>query len=275
MVAPVTTQDNGRIFAAETVGTAVLMLGGPGTVVLAGAAVGTTVGVALGVGFSLLIMWYVIGHISGCHLNPAVTLGMFLARKVNGAHAVFAVLGQVVGAIGGAAIVYGIASGSDDFERGQFAANLWTAPGQFLGLGSAIVTEVVFTALLVLVMLTTRTRTFARGMGGVVAGLTLTLIYLVTIPVDNGGVNPVRSLATALFADPSTDALQQLWAFIVFPLIGAVVGVVVFLMLDEARLEDTLLVEVPGLSEVRDVLDRGADEAVGGLEDALDRDDDD
>jgi aquaporin Z len=212
--------------------------------------------------------------VSGCHVNPAVTLAMFLARKIDGAHAVFAVLGQLVGGIGGAAIVYGIASGRDDFERGQFAANLWTAPGgKYFGLGSTIVVEIVFTALLVLVVLASTTRTFPRAMNGLVAGLTLTLIYLVTIPVDNGAVNPVRSLATALFADTSTDALQQLWAFIVFPLLGAVVGVMLFLMLDDARLEDTLLAEVPGLTEVRDTVERGVDEAVDGIEDALDKDD--
>jgi aquaporin Z len=270
------TQDNGRIFAAETVGTAVLMLGGPGTAIIAGTAVGNTVGIALGFGLSLLIMVYLVGPISGCHLNPAVTLAMYVSRKVNGSHAVFAVLGQIVGGIGGAAIVYGIASGQSGYTRGQFAANLWTAPGKYFGLGSTIVVEVVFTALLVMVYLFATTRGFAPALGGVVAGLTLMLIYLVTIPVDNGGVNPVRSLSTALFAETSTDALQQLWAFIVFPLIGALVGVILFLMLDEARLEDTLLADIPGLTEARNVLEHGADdvfergsgagEAVGSLQ---------
>jgi aquaporin Z len=269
-------QDNGRIFAAETVGTAVLILGGPGTAILAGPAVGNTVGIALGFGLSLLIMAYVIGPVSGCHINPAVTLGLFLARKVNGAHAVFAVAGQIVGGIGGAAIVYGIASGRDDFDRGQFAANLWTADHgtRYFGLGSAIVVEVVFTALLVMVVLFTATRTFTRGMGGVVAGLTLTLIHLITIPVDNTSVNPVRSLATALFADQRFDALEQLWAFIVFPLVGAVVGVILFLMLDATRLEDTLLVEVPGLEEIRDRVETGGHAIVESVEDTLDVDDD-
>lgn len=266
--------DNGRIFAAETVGTAVLLLGGAGTAVFAEQSTGSTVAVALAYGLSLLVMWYVVVRISGCHLNPAVTLGMYLARRVSGTHAVFAVLGQVVGAIGGAAIIYGVASGRDDFSRGQFDANLWTAPGQYFGLGSTIVVEIVFTALLVLVMLSMTARRTMRGVGGIVVGLALTMIYLVTIPVDNGGVNPARSLATALFADSSTDALQQLWAFIVFPLIGAVVGVVVFLMLDESRLEDTILGDVPGLTGVRDTLDRGADTVVDGLEEHLDGDDD-
>ena len=112
-------------------------------------------------------------------------------------------------------------------------------------------------------------------MGGLVAGLTLTLIHLISIPVDNTSVNPVRSLATALFADPDFEALQQLWAFIVFPLIGAVVGVVVFLMLDDARLEDTMLAEVPGLVEARDSFEIGTGEIVHSVEDALDTDDDD
>jgi len=273
----VNNQDNGRIFAAETVGTAVLMLGGPGTAILASEAVGNTVGIALGFGLSLLIMAYVIGPISGCHINPAVTLGLYLARKVNGAHALFAVVGQIVGGVGGAAIVYGIASGRKGYARGQFAANLWTADGgtRYFGLGSAIVVEIVFTALLVMVVLFTTTRKFTPGMGGLVAGLTLTLIHLVTIPVDNTSVNPVRSLATALFADQKTDALQQLWAFLVFPLIGAVVGVVLFIAIDETRLEDTLLVEVPGLEEIRDRIEIGGGEIVESVEEALDVDEDD
>ena len=261
------TQNNGRILVAELVGTAVLMLGGPGVAIFAAEAVGV-LGIALGFGFSLLIMAYVIGPISGCHINPAVTLGMLVARKINTPHAVFAWVGQVIGGIGGAAIIYGIASGRDDFERGQFAANLWSGP--YYGVGAAIVAEVVLTALLVMVVLFTTTRKFAPGFGGLVAGLTLTLIHLISIPIDNTSVNPARSLGTALFADTSTEALQQLWVFIVFPLIGAIVGVVLFLVLDDSRLEDTMLAEVPGLAEVRNTLDKVADEAVDAVEDAVD-----
>ena len=103
-----------------------------------------------------------------------------------------------------------------------------------------------------------------------IAGSTLTLIHFIAIPIDNASVNPARSLATALFADTSFEALQQLWAFIVFPLIGAVVGVIIWLVLDDARLEDTMLAEVPGMSEARDVLDKVADEAVDAVEDTID-----
>jgi aquaporin Z len=258
-------RNNSRILAAELVGTLVLMLGGPGVAILlptlrllpqgdasTGANMLKILIVALGFGFSLLIMAYVIGPISGCHINPAVTLGMLLARKIDTTHAVYAWIGQVVGAIGGAAVVYGIASGQDGFERGQFAANLWSGP--YFGLGSTIVVEVLLTALLVTVYLFTMAKGLAIGMGGLVAGMTLTLIHLISIPVDNTSVNPARSLGTALFADTSSDALQQLWAFILFPLIGAVVGVIVWLMLDEATLEETDLVELPGASELRNVL---------------------
>ncbi len=264
------TQNNGRIFVAELVGTAVLMLGGPGVAIFTG---GGALTIALGFGLSLLVMAYVIGPISGCHINPAVTLGFLLTRKINGAHAVFAWLGQVIGAISGAAIIYGIGSGRDDFKRGQFAANLWS--GQYFGVGAAIVAEVIFTALLVLVVLSTTGRKFAPGMGGLVAGLTLTLIHLASIPIDNTSVNPARSLGTALFADPDFGgtrwaALQQLWVFIVFPLVGAVVGVIVWLILDDTRLEDTMLAEVPGMTEVRDTLDKVADEAVDAVEDTVD-----
>jgi aquaporin Z len=260
-------QNNGRILAAELVGTTVLMLGGPGTAILAGSEVGH-LGIALAFGLSLLVMWYVIGPVSGCHINPAVTLGMLLARKIDRSHAVFAVVGQIVGSVVGAVIIYGIASGRDDFERGQFAANLWS--GRYLGLGSAIVIEVVLTALLVLVCLATTTRRFAPGMGGLVVGLTLTLIHLISLSVDNTSVNPVRSLGTALFAETDTGALEQLWAFIVFPLVGALVGVVIWLVIDETRLEETMLADVPGALDMRDTVEIGTGEVVDSVEDAID-----
>jgi aquaporin Z len=260
-------QNNGRILAAELVGTAVLMIGGPGTAILAGDNVGQ-LGIALAFGLSLLIMVYVIGSVSGCHINPAVTLGLLLARKIDGAHAVFAVFGQIVGSFVGVVIVYGIASGQDNYQRGQFAANLWS--GEYFGLGSTIVVEVVLTAVLVIVVLASTTRGFAPGMNGLVAGLTLTLIHLISIQVDNTSVNPVRSLATAVFADGDTEALQQVWAFIVFPLIGAVVGVIVWLIIDDARLESTMLGDIPGAIEARDTIEIGTGEVINSVEDAID-----
>ena len=260
------TQNNGRILAAEIVGTTVLMLGGPGVAIFSAQAVGV-LGVALGFGLSLAIMAYVIGPISGCHINPAVTLGMLLTRKINGTHAAMAWIGQLIGGVGGASIIYGIASGRDGFERGQFAANLWS--GEYYGVGAAIVAEVVLTALLVMVVLFTTTRSMAPGMGGLVAGLTLTVIHLISIPIDNTSVNPARSIGAALFADTSFEALQQLWVFVVFPLVGAVVGVIVWLVLDDTRLEDTMLAEVPGLTGTRNALDKVSDVAVDAVQDTL------
>jgi aquaporin Z len=267
----VEAENNGRILAAELVGTLVLMLGGPGVAILlptlgllpegdasTSATLLKMLIIALGFGSALMIMWYLIAPISGCHINPAVTLGMLLARKVTMTHAVYAWVGQVVGAIGGAAVIWGIANGRDGFKRGQFDANLWS--GKYFGLGSAIVVEVILTALLVMVMLFTTTDKFALGMGGLVAGATLTLIHLISLPVDNTSVNPARSLGTALFADGRSDALQQLWAFILFPMLGAVVGVIVWLMLDEARLEETDLIELPGASELRNALQNMSNE---------------
>ena len=150
-----------------------------------------------------------------------------------------------------------LASGQKDFKRGQFAANLYK--GDYFGMGSAIVVEIVLTALLVMVVLFTTTRGFAPGFGGMVAGITLTVIHLISIPVDNTSVNPARSLGAAIFADSSFDAMSQLWVFIVFPLIGAAVGVVLFLMLDDSKVEDTMLGQVPGMTAARDAMGKIAD----------------
>lgn len=246
------------IVAAEFIGTAVLVMLGPGSAILA-PEIGQ-VGVALSFGFALLIMAYVIGPISGCHINPAVTLAMWLTRKVQLRQAVFSWIAQVLGGIFGAAVIFGIASGRDGWERGGFASNGWDRDG-FSGLGSAIVVEIVFTALLVLVVLASTGRRFAPGFGGLTVGITLAVIHLVTIPVDNTSVNPARSIATAIFADTSPSALGQLWAFIVFPLIGAVVGVFVWLLVDEATLESTRL-DTDMLRQVRDTIDDAIDDVV-------------
>lgn len=255
-------QNNARIMGAEAFGTAVLMLGGPGTAILMPANDAKVLAVSLAFGFSLLIMAYTIGPISGCHINPAVTLGMWLGRKVNGAHAAFAVLGQLMGAAIGGFIIWGIASGVDGYERGGFASNGYKdhSPGGY-GLGAAIVAEVVFTALLVAVVLFTTSRKFSVGFGGIVAGFTLTLIHLISIPVDNTSVNPARSFGAAIFASSDSNALDQLWVFIVFPLVGALLGTFIWLMIDDSRLEDTLLDLAP-LEAVRDAADRVIDAAV-------------
>jgi aquaporin Z len=237
----------------------VLVLCGPGAAILAGDAI-NTLGIALAFGFALLVMAYVIGPVSGCHINPAVTLGMLIAKKITTQHAVYAWVAQVLGGVFGAAIIYGIASGREGWERGTFASNGWDRDG-LSGLGAAIIVEIVFTALFVFVVLTTTGRRFAPGFGGLVAGITLALIHLATIQVDNTSVNPARSLATAIFADTSPSALGQLWVFIIFPLIGALVGVFVWLLVDEATLESTML-DTDFLRQTRDTVDDAVDDVV-------------
>jgi aquaporin Z len=236
---------NARVFAAELIGTAVLMIGGVGTAVLAGSPA-DELGIALGFGFSYLVMAYAIGHVSDCHINPAVTLAMVLTRKMRVGRAVYYWVAQVIGAAVGGAIVYAIANNVETFSStNNFAQNGWdTHSAGGYGFGAAMLVEIVFTGLLVFVVLSSTNKRFPAMFGGLAAGLTFAVVYLVTQPVDGGGANPVRSFGSAIFA--GSDALSQLWLFVVFPLIGAAVGALVWLVVDEARLEDTMLGGAPG-----------------------------
>jgi aquaporin Z len=254
---------NAKLFAAELIGTLILMLGGPGTAVLVPAFEGKLTMVALGFGFSLLIAAYAVGPISGCHINPAVTLGLAVMRKIELALVPVYWAAQIVGAVLGGLIVWIIAQGQAggfDAEPANFATNLWGEDNGFFSFGSMAITEIVLTAVLVFVVLSTTSRKFAAGQVGLAVGVTLALIHFISIPVDNTSVNPARSLGMAVFA--GGDALTQLWAFIVFPLIGAVLGVLAWLAVDDAGLEDTMLGRSDVLVEARDRA-AGAAEAVG------------
>ena len=234
-----------RLIAAETIGTFVLMIGGPGTAVLATGAFGDVsvgvLGVALAFGLSLLIMAYAIGGISGCHINPAVTIGLALGRKIEARTVPFYFVGQLLGAALGGLTIWGIAAGAPggfDPNPTNFAVNGWDAlsPGGF-GLGSAAAVEVVFTTLLVFVVLSTTHRKFSPGAGGLAVGLTLAVIHLASIPVDNTSVNPARSFGMAIYA--GGEALTQLWAFFVFPILGAIVGAASWRVIED-RQETTI-----------------------------------
>ena len=208
------------LFAAEFVGTFVLMLVGPGSAILAADTIGNF-GVAFAFGLALLAMAYTIGHVSGCHINPAVTLGFWLTRKVTLVQAAYYWVAQVVGAVLGGLVLWIISDTGDLDKTGVFASNGWGADiGSPFGLFPAIVVEIFFTALLIFVVLSTTTKGYPVGFGGMAAGLTLGMIHLATIPVDNTSVNPARSLGTALFG--GSDAMSQLWVFIIFPLVGSV-----------------------------------------------------
>jgi aquaporin Z len=253
---------NLRIFAAETVGTAVLVLVGPGSAIIASDKIGTY-GVALAFGLALLIMAYAIGPISGCHINPAVTVGMWLARKIETVTIPFYVVGQLLGAAVAALILFITAHGND--TTGTWAANGWGDKiGSNYGLGPTVIVEIVFTALLVAVILLVTSKGATPALAGLAIGLTLTAIHLTTIPVDNTAVNPARSFASALMQ--GTSAWSQLWAFIVFPLIGAIVGVFVWLLIGEGRLEDTRAAH-KRLIEARDRAAGMANRAASQVED--------
>lgn len=214
--------ESSRPFVAEAIGTMMLMIVGPGTAIFAVDAVGAF-GVALAFGFVLLAMAYTIGHVSGCHINPAVTLGFWLAKKIDTTTAAIYMAAQVVGAVVGGLILYIATEGGDLDKTGVFAANGWgDTLGTPFGLGAVVIVEIVFTALLVFVVLGTTTEGYPVGFGGIAAGLTLGMIHLATIPVDNTSVNPARSIGAALFA--GGDHIGQVWAFVVFPLIGGAVG---------------------------------------------------
>lgn len=216
-------------YAAEVVGTFVLVFGGVGSAVLAGSHIGF-VGVAFAFGLSLLSMVYTIGPISGCHINPAVTLGVLLAKKIGIRDALAYMIAQVVGAVIGAAVILFIANGAAggyDVASGGLGANGYGAhsPGQY-SLAAAFVAEVVLTMFLVLTVLGSTDIKAPVGFAGLAIGLVLTLIHLVGIPITNTSVNPARSIGPAVFV--GGWALQELWLFIIAPFIGAVIAAAVY-----------------------------------------------
>ena len=210
--------------SAEFLGTLWLVLGGCGSAVLAAAFPGLGIGlhgVSGAFGLTVLTMAFAIGPISGCHLNPAVTLGLAVGGRFAWKELLPYWAAQVLGALAAGAILYGIASGRPGFVPNGFASNGYGphSPGGF-GLGSALLCEVVMTAFFLFVILGATSKKAAPGFAPIAIGLCLTLIHLVSIPVTNTSVNPARSTGVAPFAGGSW-ALQQLWLFWVAPLLGA------------------------------------------------------
>jgi aquaporin Z len=214
----------GKRLAAEFIGTFWLVLGGCGSAVLAAAFPGLGIGfagVALAFGLTVLTMAFAIGHISGCHLNPAVSLGLVVGRRFPAGELIPYVLAQVLGAIAGAAVLYIIASGRAGFDvSAGFAANGYGdhSPGGY-ALGSCLVDEIVLTFMFLIVILGATDDRAPKGLAPIAIGLALTLIHLISIPVTNTSVNPARSTGPALFV--GGWALAQLWLFWVAPLVGA------------------------------------------------------
>jgi aquaporin Z len=236
--------DDVQIGLAEAIGTAILVIGGAGTAIFAtggfneGISVGI-LGVSLAFGLSLLCMAYLIGRISGCHINPAVTIGMLATGKLRAAKSAPYFVGQFVGGVVGAGLIALILIGTDGYmSRAQdagFASNGYGvhSPGGFDLLSVAII-EIVVTALFVLIVLgTTDEDGVPKGFGPIAAGFGLALVHMISIPVTNASVNPARSLATAVFQ--GDWALGQVWAFILFPAIGALLAGAIWLVVGPNR----------------------------------------
>ena len=210
--------------AAELFGTFWLVFGGCGTAVLAGKHVGFE-GIALAFGLTVLTMAYAVGHVSGAHFNPAVTIGLATARRFEWRDVPAYVVTQLIGAILAAAVLLVIANGMDGFDAkaSGFATNGYgdRSPDGY-GLLAVIVAEILLTAFFVYVILGVIDTRAPKGFAPLGIGLALTLIHLISIPVDNTSVNPARSLGPALFA--GSDALSQVWVFLVMPIVGGLIA---------------------------------------------------
>lgn len=223
-------------YIAEMVGTFVLVFGGCGSAVLAGEKIGFA-GVSIAFGLTLLAMAYAIGHISGCHINPAVTVGLLVSKKMDLRDVVGYIVAQIIGGILAAAfllaIAKGVAGGYDPTLTG-FAANGYGdhSPSHY-NLIAAFLAEVILTFFLMLTVLGATDIKAPVGFAGIPIGLVLTLIHLVGIPVTNTSVNPARSIGPAVFV--GGWALSQLWLFIIAPIIGAIIAAVVYRVIGTSR----------------------------------------
>lgn len=230
-----------RRVVAEFFGTFWLVFGGCGSAVLAAAFPGLGIGllgVALAFGLTLLTMAFAIGHISGCHLNPAVSVGLSVAKRFPASELPHYIIAQVVGAITAAAVLFVIASGKTGFSLAAgFAANGYGvhSPGGY-SLLAALVAEIVLTMFFVFVILGATDERAPRGFAPLAIGLCLTLIHLISIPVTNTSVNPARSTGQAIFV--GGWAIEQLWLFWLAPIVGGVIGGIAYPVLFGITVEE-------------------------------------
>jgi aquaporin Z len=235
-----------RRLVAELLGTFWLVFGGCGAAVLSAAfpALGIGfVGVSFAFGLTVLSMAYAVGHISGGHFNPAVTLGLWSAGRCANKHVVPYIVVQVLGGILASAALWAIASGKPDWVPGGFASNGYGAlsPGHY-SMGACFLAELLLTFFFLLIIVGTTSKGAATGFAGIPIGLALTLIHLISIPVTNTSVNPARSTAPALFA--GGEYIGQLWLFWVAPIAGAVIaGLLARILYEADAVADTIIVE--------------------------------
>ncbi len=216
--------------SAELLGTFWLVFGGCGSVIFAAHGIGL-LGVSLAFGLTVLTMAYTIGPISGCHLNPAVSLGLWVGGRFNGRYLLPYIVAQVVGGLMAGGALYAIASGSEAFDvLAGFAANGYGehSPNGY-SLQSVFIAETLLTAMFLFIIMGVTDTRAPSGCAPVAIGLALTLIHLISIPISNTSVNPARSLGVAFYTAPW--AMQQLWVFWVAPLIGGVLGAIAYRVL--------------------------------------------
>jgi aquaporin Z len=217
--------------AAEYIGTFWLVLGGCGSAVLATGYPDVGIGwlgVSLAFGLTVMTMAFAIGHISGCHLNPAVSLGLWAGGRFNQSELVPYIMAQVAGGITAGAVLYLIATGKAGFDvTAGFASNGYGdhSPGGY-SLGAALITEIVMTFMFLVIILGATDKRAPQGFAPIAIGLGLTLIHLISIPVTNTSVNPARSTGVALFA--GEWAISQLWLFWIAPIVGAIIAGIVY-----------------------------------------------
>ncbi|MDD2893374.1 MAG: aquaporin Z [Halothiobacillaceae bacterium] len=227
-----------KAYFAETIGTFWLVLGGCGSAVLAAAfpehGIGF-MGVALAFGLTVVTMAYAIGPISGCHLNPAISIGLWAGGRFPAGQVLPYIVAQVIGGIIAGGVLYLIATGKAGFDvSAGFASNGYGehSPGGY-SMMSALITEIVMTAIFLFVIMGATNKNAHPMMAGLAIGLTLTLIHLISIPVDNTSVNPARSTGVAVYV--GGWAVQQLWLFWVAPIIGGIIGALMYRAVDTAK----------------------------------------
>jgi aquaporin Z len=238
--------DMQRRLVAEFIGTFWLVFGGCGAAVCSAAipqlGIGFT-GVAFAFGLTVLSMAYAVGHVSGGHFNPAVTLGLWAAGRCANKHVLPYVIVQIIGAVLAAGLLYVIASGKPEWTAGGFASNGYgdLSPSHY-SMSACFVTELVLTFFFLVIIIGTTSKGAATGFAGIPIGLALTLIHLISIPITNTSVNPARSIGPALFAGGAY--IGQLWLFIVAPVLGAMLaGALARTLYEASSIVDTVVVE--------------------------------
>ena len=220
---------DGQKYVAEFLGTMTLVLVGCGSAVIAGGHIGF-VGIAFAFGLTVLAMVYAIGPISGCHINPAISIAMLVAGKMKGKDCLMYIIAQCLGAIVGAALLLAVASGIDTYSRSGdgLGQNGFSdrSPGGY-GLGSCFLAEVLLTFIFLMVIFGATSKAAPKGFAGIAIGFSLVLIHLVGIPITGTSVNPARSLGPALLVW-GEDAMKQIWVFLLAPTLGAIVAALVW-----------------------------------------------